>query len=191
MNKLLVSAIAGAAGLTLLLGGAGTFALWNSSATLPGGTITAGTLLVTDNAPANGVWRSGTTVIALSNYRIVPGDTLTYTKSVDITAIGDNLVATLAVDPATIAPTISANTADVRLAAYLTKNAVLAITGDGITGTSPNFTITPTATGVSARTPTGPDTRASPTNATAGYENDAKLGSVNLGALAVTLLQAS
>lgn len=189
MNKLLVSAIAGAAGLTLLLGGAGTFALWNSSATLPGGTITAGTLLVSDSAPTSGVWKSNTTVITLSNYRIVPGDTLTYTKTVDITATGDNLVATLAVDPATIAPTSTANTADVRLAAYITKNAVLAITGAGITGTSPNFTITPTATGVSARTATVTVTLVFPKNPTAGFENDAKLGSVNLGALAVTLLQ--
>ncbi|MDJ0338573.1 alternate-type signal peptide domain-containing protein [Cryobacterium sp. PH31-O1] len=191
MNKLLVSAIAGAAGLTLLLGGAGTFALWNSSATLSGGTITAGTLLVSDTAPSNGVWKSGPTVISLGSYRIVPGDTLTYTKTVDITATGDNLIATLAVDPATVVPTNSATPADVRLAAYITRNAVLAITGAGITGTSPTFTITPTATGVAARTATVTVTLAFPKNTVAGFENDAKLGSVNLNALAVTLLQAS
>ena len=188
MNKLLVSAIAGAAGLTLLIGGAGTFALWNSSASLTGGTITGGTLLVADNATA-GVWKSGATVITLSSYRIVPCDTLTFTKTVDITATGDNLVATLAVDPATIAPTTATTAADVRLAAYITKNAQLAITGAGITGASPTFTITPTATGVSARTATVTVTLVFPKNATAGFENDAKLGSVNLGALAVTLLQ--
>lgn len=189
MNKFLVSAIAGAAGLTLLLGGAGTFALWNSTASLSGGTIVAGNLLVTDSAPTNGVWKNGATVISLSSYRIVPGDTLTYTKTIDITATGDNLIATLAIADATIAPTSTGNKADDRLAAYINKNAQLAITGAGITGTSPTFTITPAATGVSARTATVTVTLVFPKNTTAGFENDAKLGSVNLGALAVTLLQ--
>ncbi|MCY7403243.1 MAG: hypothetical protein LH475_01185 [Cryobacterium sp.] len=37
MNKLIVGAIAGTAGLTLLPGDAGTFALWNSAAAVTGG----------------------------------------------------------------------------------------------------------------------------------------------------------
>ncbi|WP_105035347.1 alternate-type signal peptide domain-containing protein [Cryobacterium aureum] len=188
MNKLLVSAIAGAAGLTLLLGGAGTFALWNSSASIAGGTIAAGTLTVADSATA-GVWKSGATVITLSNYRIVPGDVLTYTKTVDIVASGDNLVATAVLDPATVVPTNAAAPIDVKLAGYITKSATLSITGAGITGTSPNLTITPTATGGAARTATVIVTLTFPKTATAGAENDAKLGSVNLGALAVTLTQ--
>ncbi|TFD07061.1 alternate-type signal peptide domain-containing protein [Cryobacterium sp. TMT1-66-1] len=189
MNKLLVSAIAGAAGLTLLLGGAGTFALWNSSTSIAGGTITAGTLLIADSAPTNGVWKSGSTVITMSSYRIVPGDTITYTKSVDITATGDNLVATAVVDPASIVPTNAATPADIKLASYITKTAALAITGSGITGTSPSLTITPTATGGATRTATVTVSVTFPKNGTPGFENDAKLGSVNLGALAVTLTQ--
>ena len=44
MNKTFSGSIAGAAGIALLLGGAGTFAQWNSSAAVAGTSITAGVL---------------------------------------------------------------------------------------------------------------------------------------------------
>ena len=43
MNKLVKGSIAGAAGIALLLGGAGTFALWNADATRCGRRHHAGT----------------------------------------------------------------------------------------------------------------------------------------------------
>lgn len=83
MNKLIKGSIAGAAGIALLLGGAGTLALWNDTANLSAaGSIKSGVLDVTAATP--GTWNNS---IAL----IVPGDTRTFTQTVDLTATGDNL----------------------------------------------------------------------------------------------------
>lgn len=188
MNKLLKGAIAGAAGVALLLGGAGTFALWNSSATVAGGTIVAGNLVVADSGTA-GSWsvNGGTARASMTGFKVVPGDVLTYTKTMNVTATGDNLVATLALTPASITAT-SAAPADVALATYLTKSAVLAATGTGITGTSPSFTVTAGSAGVTQPV-TVTVTIAFPKSTTAGFENNTKLGSVNLNDLAVSLTQ--
>jgi alternate signal-mediated exported protein len=107
MHKPLKGAIAlGAAGL-LLLGGAGTYALWSDSVELSGGTINAGQLEFVSTTI--GVWRDasagppGTTIPDIGNFSIVPGDVLTYSLSTTLRAQGDNLAATIAADPSTIA----------------------------------------------------------------------------------------
>ncbi|ANP71289.1 alternate-type signal peptide domain-containing protein [Cryobacterium arcticum] len=188
MNKLLKGTIAGVAGVVLLLGGAGSFALWNSAGTIGGGTIVAGTLELASSTTA-GSWtvNGGAPRASMTGFKIVPGDVLVYTKGLSITATGDNLVATLAVDPASITATSTAP-ADVALAAYLGKTAVLTATGTGIsTGAAP-FTVTAGTAGV-AQDVTVSITITYPKSATAGLENSSKLGSVNLAALAVTLTQ--
>jgi len=99
MNKLTKGAIAGGAGIILLMGGAGTFALWNDSATVDGGEIQSGTLTLTANGA--GQWRdaspdvnSGVPVnINPATFLTVPGDVLTYTQSVTVGATGTNLLA--------------------------------------------------------------------------------------------------
>jgi alternate signal-mediated exported protein len=94
MNKLVKGSIAGAAGIALLLGGAGTFALWNSTATLSAQTITAGTLSLAANN--DGVWKKlDGTVINPATFRIIPGTTLEYTQTLTINAVGDGLKADL------------------------------------------------------------------------------------------------
>lgn len=131
MNKLAKGAIAGAAGVALLLGGAGTFAFWNSTADIAGGTITAGDLLVEQDGTA-GVWVNQLgTVIDIADYRIVPGDTLTFTDDVLVTAVGDTLEATLGLGGGSIASDGTA--AGDALAARLTAGAVVTATGPGIT----------------------------------------------------------
>ncbi|WP_210480705.1 alternate-type signal peptide domain-containing protein [Naasia sp. SYSU D00948] len=94
MNKLVKGSIAGAAGIALLLGGAGTFALWNTSDSLTAPSITAGHLTLTANN--NGVWKTlaGDTITP-STYRIIPGTTLVYTQTLSIDAVGDGLKANL------------------------------------------------------------------------------------------------
>lgn len=83
MNKLIKGSIAGAAGIALLLGGAGTLAVWNSSTTLDSaGAITAGTLEITGTN--GGGWDQNLDLI-------VPGDTLTYSETLTLSATGDNL----------------------------------------------------------------------------------------------------
>jgi len=111
MNKTLKGSIAGAAGIALLLGGAGTFALWNDSAAAFGGTVQSGALSVALNGgptwkdvstdAANTSW-SPVAVGATPADRLVPGDTVTFTQLVDVTATGKNLKANLSFDPTTI-----------------------------------------------------------------------------------------
>jgi alternate signal-mediated exported protein len=87
MNKLLVGTLAGAAGFVLLLGGAGTFALWNDNATASLGEVTTGSLTLNSTGP--GVWAAGTPRVW------VPGDRSTFTESYTIAGTGDDLKATL------------------------------------------------------------------------------------------------
>lgn len=92
MNKLVKGSIAGAAGIALLLGGLGSFALWSDSVVVGSETVSSGELKIEKDAvtaPAtNGVWSPDLDLI-------VPGDELTYTEAFTVTASGDNLHATL------------------------------------------------------------------------------------------------
>jgi alternate signal-mediated exported protein len=86
VNKFVKGSLAITAGVALLLGGAGTLALWNDTAGINAGTVTSGVLDVTNATP--GSWDK---TIA----KIVPGDTITYTDTLQLTATGDNLKATV------------------------------------------------------------------------------------------------
>lgn len=192
MNKLLKGSIAGAAGIALLLGGAGTLASWNDSAAVAGGTIVAGNLRVTTTAGTWAVKRGAATAVTvpdITQFKAVPGDVLTYTSSAAVVATGNNLVATLAISPASIAATTPGKAADDALAGILAKTATLTATGTGITAGSVagTFTVTAGAAGVSV--PVTSTVSLTFPNGGAGAENDAKLGSVNLANLAVTLTQ--
>lgn len=188
MNKLIKGSIAGAAGIALLLGGAGTFASWNSSAAVAGGTIVAGNLSVAASATAAS-WsiNGGAARANLTGYKAVPGDVIVYTKPMSIVATGDNLVATLGLSPASIVAS-SAATADVALAKYLTKTATLNASGTGIAASGSNYTVTAGTAGVSQDVSVSV-TITFPKDAVAGFENDTKAGSVSLDSLAVTLTQ--
>lgn len=193
MNKLLKGAIAGAAGVALLLGGAGSFALWNSSASVSGGTVVAGDLsVVPDESIGTWVRMAGETSVAINDisaYRIVPGDVLVYTKAMTVAVTGTSLVATLGLSGASIAPTSSANAADVALANILNANAVVTASGTGITAATDSVPATPTyaiATGSTLVTTTVTITFPSDTSA---VDNPAKTGSVLLDDVAVTLQQ--
>ena len=83
-----------ALGAALLLGGGGTLANWNASATQAPGTIVAGDLNVVNGA---GVWkdRLGDT-INIATYKVVPGDKLTFTQDLNVTLAGDKMAAEIA-----------------------------------------------------------------------------------------------
>lgn len=111
MNKLAKGAIAGAAGIALLLGGAGTFALWNDSASVNGSSVTAGTLAFASNTTA-GSWSNATAttpvpITDISTFRIVPGNTLKYTKALTVNATGNDLKGQLQLDAASITGTLA------------------------------------------------------------------------------------
>ena len=130
MHKPLKGAIAlGAAGL-LLLGGAGTYALWSDSVTLNGGTVNSGQLEFVGTTP--GVWRDvsdGTPsapIANISTFLIVPGDVLTYSLTTTLRAQGENLAATIAADPTSI-------TGDAELLADIDLTTAVTSAGDPVT----------------------------------------------------------
>ncbi|NLG47959.1 alternate-type signal peptide domain-containing protein [Gordonia sp. (in: high G+C Gram-positive bacteria)] len=100
MNKATKGALAAAAAAAILAGGAGTMAAWNQSTTgTGGGTITAGSLNVTQQA-GTGVWKwvegkKAGDPVDFENDKIVPGDKFTYTAIYDVVLVGTNLTATL------------------------------------------------------------------------------------------------
>ena len=148
MNKLFKGAIAGAAGVALLVGGTGTFALWNSTAQVDVGTVTSGTLAIEKDTTV-ATWRnvssdapSDPSIAAIADYRIVPGDKLELTQNVTINATGNNLKATLGYTADSISAAGIANEA--------LKNALvfdLAASGPNVTriGTTDTFAVTPSS----------------------------------------------
>lgn len=141
MNKLFKGAVAGAAGLALLLGGAGTFALWNDASSI--GTdqsITSGQLQF--GAVPAGSWTLNThKVDDIGEVRIVPGDTLVYTADVPVVAEGNYLDATFGVDYAGM-------TGETDLLAALMSNVQVVVTDpdDGV-WTDQDVPVTPSDDG--------------------------------------------
>ena len=96
MKKSTKGALAASAAAALLLGGAGTLAYWNDSATVPGGDIQSGQLEL--GAPDCGLGWTLDGGAAFTTQLLVPGDTLTKVCTVDLVAQGEHLGADLAVD---------------------------------------------------------------------------------------------
>jgi alternate signal-mediated exported protein len=184
MNKLTKGAIATAAGVILLMGGAGTLATWNSSATVGAGqSIVAGSLAV--STPTATGWSSQAGAISnIANFRAVPGDVLTYTATYTLAATGDNLKFTVATTPGAITAS-SAGAADTALAGVLTSTAAYTVTGSNISAVSGQANTYKVASNSGTSTVTVTMTVTFPS--TAG--NTTQLGSVNLGTGAITLTQ--
>lgn len=204
MNKVAKGTIAAAAGVILLMGGAGSLAYWNDSANLGGNgqTISAGQLDIT--AVNGGAWtkgfynNAGTQVVApaavanLSTVRVVPGNRLVYTQTFNLTASGDDLWFT-------ITPTAGSVTAatgaaeDVALAAQINASAlpdkfqVSAVSGGTVVASSTPGTYTVSSNAGTPSTITVTWTVDFPFGATA--VNTAQLGDVNLSQGAITVTQ--
>jgi alternate signal-mediated exported protein len=111
MNKLVKGAVAGAAGIALLLGGAGTFALWNANTEVNAATVASGTLsLATSSA---GTWTDVTagrstalTTAQVAAYKIVPGTKLQFTQPLTVAASGTDLKADFGYDATTVTGTL-------------------------------------------------------------------------------------
>jgi alternate signal-mediated exported protein len=103
MNKLIKGAVTGAAGIALLLGGAGTFAAWNASTSIAAGkSINTGKLSI--DAVSNAKWfdindktgASSEITTTIDDYVFAPGDHVQLTEDLTLTATGNNLEASLA-----------------------------------------------------------------------------------------------
>jgi alternate signal-mediated exported protein len=184
MNKLTKGAIATAAGVILLMGGAGTLASWNSSATAgTSQSISSGSLGVT--SAGSGTWKNAAgTTITPSSYKITPGDTLSYTQTFNLAATGDNLLFTVGASAGAVTAATS-GAADLALAAQVNSTASFAVTGSNIAAsTSPSTYKVVSNSGTSTVTITM--TLQFPY---AAATNSSQLGSITLGAGAITLTQ--
>lgn len=150
MNKLIKGSVAAATGIVLLMGGAGSLALWNDTQAVNGGTISTGELDIA--LSGTGTWRDvspdapNTTWVTTD--KLVPGDTITYTQDVAVKASGKNIKATLAytagsvVIPAALyGPDTLPNTADDYVTVAIGVTAVTPADNSTITGTGP-YTLT-------------------------------------------------
>ena len=107
MNKLVTGAVAGAAGIALLLGGAGTFALWNASTEVNASSVASGTLSLAQSSA--GSWTDVTngrstalTSAQVAAYKVVPGSKLQFTQPITIVASGTDLRADLTYDATSV-----------------------------------------------------------------------------------------
>jgi alternate signal-mediated exported protein len=176
MNKATKGAIAAGAAGILLLGGAGTFALWADTDAIDPASISTGVLTL---GVGTGEWYDATagttgTISDINTFNIVPGDTVTYTTPVTVTAQGDNLKGKLTIDKAALA----SSAAD-----YLTVSVSntapahgLSVDANGVIGftTANTYTFDVTVTVVFKST----------TGASVGQNTD-----IDLAALALTLDQ--
>ena len=181
MNKLIKGAIACAAGIALLLGGAGTFALWNSTAAAGAGNITAGTLSLTANS--DGTWTNitratATPITDIGAFRIVPGNKLQFTQTLTVKATGDDLTAELTYNPLSI-------TGDSALKVALVPTLTATSDDANITSAGPNtFTVSPSASSATVTVVLELDL---PTDALDGLAGQG--GTVDLSGLTFTLTQ--
>lgn len=97
MNIFVKAAIAVVFGAFCLFAGNGTLALWNTSFGVQGANISAGSLQLT--AANDAGWQSPTGKIDPASFRIVPGDTIKFTQSLNVTANGGALKATFSHTP--------------------------------------------------------------------------------------------
>ncbi|WP_159572402.1 alternate-type signal peptide domain-containing protein [Curtobacterium sp. 18060] len=179
MHKIVTGAIAGAAGIALLLGGAGTFALWNASASSAASSVSSGTLTLSANN--DGAWTDITngrsTAINPTTALMVPGNTFQFTQTLNIGATGQDLKANLTYASQSV-------TGDSALLAATQKT--LAVTSSSATvvqstSNANTFVVSPSAATSTVKVVF---TITLPSSATTGQN-----GSINVGALAFTLTQ--
>lgn len=102
MNKVTKGTIAAGAAGVLLLGGASTLALWQDAQTIDAGKVSTGVLDL--SLGTAGAWMDiseGAPGTELEG-TIVPGDKISYTQPVTITAQGDNLKGEFTIDDASL-----------------------------------------------------------------------------------------
>jgi alternate signal-mediated exported protein len=178
MHKIVTGTIASAAGVALLLGGAGSFALWNASASSAATAVSSGTLTLTANN--DGAWtditngRSAT--IDPASVLMVPGNTYRFTQTLVVRATGKDLTAKLTYAPQSITGDAGLIAATQKTLDVSSSTASVAKTADATV-----FTVTPSS-GTSTIRVTF--TIALPESATTGQD-----GTVDVGALAFTLTQ--
>jgi alternate signal-mediated exported protein len=191
MNKLFKGAIAGAAGVALLLGGAGTFALWNHTADVGTDAVIDAGHLRFGTVP-DGVWYLNGSATPLTHEQVedlalVPGDILEYVvDGVPVVAHGTNLKATVGFDLADVVavtggdghPLTEAEASDLFRAALTPEYTIDGVATDTLDVTG-DTTMTPKTFDIVVRLTFDPKTE----------QQDAMGGRVNLAGFKLTLDQ--
>jgi alternate signal-mediated exported protein len=177
MHKIVTGTIASAAGVALLLGGAGSFALWNAQASSAATGVSSGTFTLTAND--DGAWTDITNGRSASidptEVLMVPGNTYRFTQTLVIGATGTDLRALLTYAPQSI-------TGDQELIDASTRDLEVTSSSAALRRTSATaFEVTPSQ---ASSTVEVVFTISLPESATTGQG-----GSVDVGALAFTLTQ--
>lgn len=143
LSRTTKGAFAAAAAAPLLLGGGGTLAYWTASSSVEVGTITSGTLELTeDSCEANWVHESDGTGALL----LVPGDKVTKSCTFTVAATGDHLTAEVdAPNTVTISGTNPASASATVAATYM-LGATPLTDGDAITSSDNGKTLEATFT---------------------------------------------
>lgn len=142
MNKMTKGALATGLGVALLIGGGGSLAVWNTSAAANAGTIVAGNMGLTASA---GTWTNSaganvTTSIANGSYKIVPGDSLTFTQPVKVDLSGNMMKATLTAVDTELTPDRTFNSANYTLGNIDIKDSANKTVMNQVLTTSGNYT---------------------------------------------------
>lgn len=155
MNKMIKGAAVAGLGVALLLGGAGTLAVWNDSAESQAEKIQAGDLEVTAH-PGN--WTSSLSGAIgaedIAQYRVIPGESITYSQQLDVVLVGDELKATLKVTGADVTEGSTFQPGDVMVSSELTNSEgeilpedILTEKDSGVVNASVTFTFDAETTG--------------------------------------------
>ncbi|MFD1507175.1 alternate-type signal peptide domain-containing protein [Georgenia yuyongxinii] len=95
-KKMRKGIVAGVVGIALLAGGTASFATWEAKYS-NAGSITTGTLSLTGKNTESQKWKiNGSTAVPdITQFRMVPGDVLTFEDQVTLTATGQRMTASL------------------------------------------------------------------------------------------------
>ncbi|MCC3295319.1 alternate-type signal peptide domain-containing protein [Arthrobacter sp. zg-Y411] len=148
MNKMAKGAMAIGVGAAMLLGGGGTLARWNATEAANAGTIVTGNLDVT---AAKGVWTNtkGVVIANINDYRVVPGEALTFTQTLDVDLQGAEMKATLGLNklPEGTSSNMSFSTPTLKQNGQPVNPMSLTQANDGEMTASTTFTFKDTAAG--------------------------------------------
>lgn len=112
-NKMIKGSIAGAAGVALLMGGFGTYALWSDSEELASNGVQSGQLSIDTAAGAYDDDNSAAADDWSASDKMVPGDVVTYTQTFTIKGDGKNLEGTISYVEPSLTSTFATLTHDV------------------------------------------------------------------------------
>ena len=136
MKKTTKGALAAGGAAVLLLGGAGTIAFWTADDTVDGGSITSGSMTLTD-VTCGADWLEGGVAVAV----LVPGDTVTKTCTGTLTLVGDHIGATVALDDSSVAGAELAFANEIDVTAAMTEPAAT-LTDPGTYDVTVEITVT-------------------------------------------------